>query len=214
MDDKLIKEACVENFIEVKKAISGGADRIELNDNMSNWGTTPSFGTIKKTVQYSNKFTIPVIVMNRPRGGDFIYSAEEKEIMMSDLDVMIQLGADGVAFGALNEKNELDKAFLKDFIKKSKKNNLEITFHRAFDSIPFSQQKESLQWLAKHNVNRIASHGGSDSTDILDNVKRLKELNELEPSIQIMAGGGITKDNFEKLVNRTGLIEIHGTKLI
>jgi len=44
---KYIKEACVEGYEQAKKAEKLGADRIELCDNLSQGGTTPSYGTIQ-----------------------------------------------------------------------------------------------------------------------------------------------------------------------
>jgi len=210
----VIKEACVENFSEVKNSVLNGANRIELNDNMKDWGTTPSFGNIKQTIEYCNKHDIPVVVMNRPRGGNFNYSDNEKEIIKADLDIIITSGATGVAFGALNKAGELDKKFLEKIIDKATKGDLEITFHRAFDSIPYELQKDSLLWLAEQGVNRIATHGGSNSSNIMDNVKRLKELSELDNHLLVMAGGGVNKENYEQLVDQSGVSEVHGTKIV
>lgn len=214
MQNDLIREACVESFQEVKDAISKGANRIELNDNMANWGTTPSAGNIYQLVDYCQKYSIPIIVMNRPRGGNFQYTEIEKEVMKQDLEVIIESGADGVAVGALNEKNTLDKVFLDSFISQAKKHGLEVTFHRAFDSIPSDLQIESLLWLANRGVDRIATHGGADDSDILENVERLKELSEVDKRIQIMAGGGVTKENYKEIIDLTGISEVHGTRIV
>ena len=72
----MIKEVCVENFTNVPLMIERGADRIELNNDLSVGGTTPSFGVIKKTVEYTHKHDVPVIVMIRPRGGNFLILAK------------------------------------------------------------------------------------------------------------------------------------------
>lgn len=125
----IIKEFCAEDFQEVQYALSNGANRIELNANMSAWGTTPSIGNIKQVIKYCEKNSIPVIVMNRPRGGNFIYTNDEKEIIRMDLEEIIKTGATGVAFGALDKNNMLDKEFLREFIRRAKDNNLEVTFH-------------------------------------------------------------------------------------
>jgi copper homeostasis protein len=214
MNKKVVKEFCAENFNEVKDAISRGANRIELNDNMTGWGTTPSIGNIKQTLKYCNEHGVPVIVMNRPRGGEFHYTEDEKEIIRTDLEEIIKLGPTGVAFGALDENNILDIEFLEEFIQRTKESNLEMTFHRAFDSIPYESQIESLRWLANQGVDRIATHGGPDSSNILDNVERLKELNEVDQYLEVMAGGGVTKDNYEQLVELANITEVHGTQIV
>lgn len=211
---KIIKEFCAGNFHEVKYALSNGANRIELNDNMSGWGTTPSTGNIKQTIKYCKKFDIPVIIMNRPRSGNFNYTEDEKEIIKIDLEEIIKTDATGVAFGALNKDNTLDKEFLRDFFHHAKNNNLEVTFHRAFDSIPNQLQFQSLKWLADQGVERIVTHGGSDSSNIFDNIEKLKELETVSGKVKIIAGGGVNKNNFKRLVELTGIKEVHGTKIV
>lgn len=59
--------------------------------------TTGMLKTIKKYVK------IPVFVMLRPRGGDFLYSSEEIEVMKSEVVDLKEAGADGFVFGCLNE---------------------------------------------------------------------------------------------------------------
>lgn len=214
MSQNVIREACVETFEEVIAAIAKGADRIEFNDNIISWGTTPSLGNIFNAVEYCHKKEIPIIIMNRPRGGNFRYSEIEKDIMRQDLEVIIKSGADGVALGALNENDELDKDFLDEMIRNIKQNGLEVTFHRAFDFIPFDLQIESLVWLADRGVDRIATNGGTKESNIFDNINRLKELVDADRRIAIMAGGGITTDNYNKLIELTGIVEVHGTQII
>ena len=96
-----IYEACVGNYIEAIEAEKRGANRIELCDNLMQDGTTPSYGTIKLAVEKTN---IPVMVIIRPRGGNFEYSSDEVEIMKEDIKVCKKLGAHGVVIGALKEK--------------------------------------------------------------------------------------------------------------
>ena len=46
--------------------------------------------------------SIPVFVMIRPRGGDFLYSDNELEVMKADVRALKQAGADGFVTGILN----------------------------------------------------------------------------------------------------------------
>ena len=78
----ILLEACVGCYKEAKKAELQGADRIELCDNLGEGGTTPSYGTIYLATQNIN---IPIAVIIRPRGGDFVYSNDEFEIMKKDI---------------------------------------------------------------------------------------------------------------------------------
>lgn len=214
MVEKIIREACVEDYAEAVKVIDKKVERIELNDNMSGWGTTPSYGTIQRTVEYANQHDVPVIVMNRPRNGDFVYLEAEKQIIMDDLEVIIELGATGIAFGCLDADDMIDKEFLEVIMEKSNEADLEVSFHRAFDSIPESDQFDSIKYLADLGVKRIITHGGPIDSDIMDNLDRLKDLNRVDERMIIIAGGEVRKDNYSEIVRETGLKEVHGTKII
>lgn len=109
----MLKEACVENFTNVPGVIERGAKRIELCDNLAVGGTTPSIGVIKIAAEYCSDKDVSIIVILRPRGGDFVYSLMEKAIMMRDLEEIIVLQANGIAVGALTAANALDKPFWK-----------------------------------------------------------------------------------------------------
>lgn len=74
----ILLEACVGCYEEAKRAEMRGADRIELCDNLEEGGTTPSYGTIYLAKKNIN---IPISVIIRPRGGNFVYSNDEFEIM-------------------------------------------------------------------------------------------------------------------------------------
>lgn len=46
--------------------------------------------------------------MIRPRGGDFLYSDQEVEVMRKDIELMKIHGADGLVLGALTEDGRVD----------------------------------------------------------------------------------------------------------
>lgn len=46
--------------------------------------------------------------MIRPRGGDFLYSDQEVEVMRKDIELAKSHGADGLVLGALNEDGHVD----------------------------------------------------------------------------------------------------------
>ena len=108
-----IYEACVGNYNEAVRAEALGANRIELCDNLLEDGTTPSFGTIKKAVE---KLNIPVMVIIRPRGGNFEYSEDEADIMIQDIKLCKDLGAYGVVIGAL-KGNTIDLDLTRKMVK-------------------------------------------------------------------------------------------------
>ena len=126
----ILLEACVGCYKEAKKAELQGADRIELCDNLGEGGTTTSYGTIYLATQNIN---IPIAVIIRPRGGDFVYSNDEFEIMKKDIKLCKEIGVETVVFGILNKDNTIDIERTRELVELS--NGLKITFHMAFDEI-------------------------------------------------------------------------------
>lgn len=200
-----IYEACVGNYNEAIKAEALGANRIELCDNLLEDGTTPSFGTIKKTI---DTVKIPVMVIIRPRGGNFEYSKEEAEIMIEDIKMCKELGAYGVVIGAL-KGNKIDLELTKKLVKEAKP--MKITFHMAFDSI--ENKNEAIDELVELGVDRILTKGGMENALIgRDSLKAL--VNYANNRIIIMPGKGVNKENREFILEYTGAKEIHGTKVV
>ena len=210
----MLKEACVENFTNVPGVIERGAKRIELCDNLAVGGTTPSIGVIKITAEYCSDKDASIIVILRPRGGDFVYSLMEKAIMMRDLEEILVLQANGLAVGALPAANALDKPFLEEIAKLASDNGIELAFHMAFDEIPEEKQRDALLWLGEIGFKRILTHGGPKENTIFDNAAHIAELAKITPDMTIMPGGGIMKDNLADLEKVLELTEVHGTRIV
>lgn len=210
----MIKEACVENFTDVPSLLARGARRIELCDNLAVGGTTPSIGVIRVTTRYCQERAIPVVVMIRPRGGDFVYTPDEREIMICDLEAAARFNPAGIVIGALTEERELDKAFLAEIAGLAKERQLELVFHMAFDHIPKDKQAESLLWLEEAGFARILTHGGPMERPIFEHIEHLRELMQISPTMTVMPGGGITRDNVEALREVLGFQEVHGTRIV
>lgn len=209
----MILEACVENFNKVPEVIMRGAHRIELCDNLSVGGTTVSHGVAVKTIQYCKSNNVKVMAMIRPRGGDFIYSTEEIEIMQNDIYHLKELGIDGVVFGCLTDSDWIDEFALSTLLDCSK--GLEVAFHMAFDQINTNYQLKAIDWLASQGVNRILTHGGPSSTPIHNNFARLKEyLEYASDRITIMPGGGVTNHNLDYIKSNLKINEVHGTRIV
>ena len=114
MAREYLLEVCCGSVDDAVEAQLGGADRVELNSNMFFGGLTPTAGSIKKAKEILD---IPVMVMIRPRGGGFCYTEREMEVMEYDTQTAVELGADGIVFGILNEDGTLDEARCKRIIK-------------------------------------------------------------------------------------------------
>ena len=129
MSNKSKIEICANSVESAVKAQQAGAYRVELCAGIPEGGTTPSFGEIRMARQLLNQTKLHVII--RPRGGDFLYSPIEQRIMLKDIDNARQLGADGVVFGCLTAKGDVDLSLMRQLIEVSQ--GMSVTFHRAFD---------------------------------------------------------------------------------
>lgn len=208
----MLLEFCAENFTNVPAAIQQGAHRIELCDNLAEGGTTPSYAVIEQTVNYANQHEATVMTMVRPRGGNFVYSTIEHEMMKKDLTIIKDLNSHGVVFGSLTTENLIDRSKTKELIDLSE--GMETTFHMAFDEIPQDCQKSELDWLIEHKVTRILTHGGREGT-VFDNLSWLKELvDHAAGRIEILVGGGVTYENWEQLAEKLSTNQFHGTKIV
>jgi copper homeostasis protein len=201
-----VKEVCVESFNEALKAINAGATRIELCDNLTAGGTTPSFGTIKKCLE---KLPVPVMVMIRPRGGNFNYSQEEFEIMQEDILQCKELGADGVVFGLLDANRNVDEERTKLLVQMARP--MQVTFHKAIDEA--ANIMDSVAFLKEIGIERVLSSGGKKSA--ADGRKTLNRMIELAaPQLSIIVAGKVTYENFDEIRKKIPSGEYHGRRLV
>lgn len=209
---KIIKEFCAENFTYVPDAAAAGAKRIELCDNLAAGGTTPCYGVIKKTVNFAKENGLAVMTMIRPRGGNFEYNEAEVQMMLDDAAICAKLGSTGIVWGCL--KNEwLDEELAKKLIEASC--GMENTYHMAFDLLSENDQFRAIDWLAKHGVKRILTHGGTPENAIEKNYSHLKKLiGYADNRIIILPGGGINFTNADAVIKELNITEVHGTKIV
>lgn len=209
----MIYEFCAENVTLLEKAMQAGARRIELCDNLAVGGTTPSYGVTKAAVELAANYDTTIMTMIRPRGGDFVYTDLEIEIMLEDTRLTAQAGSQGVVFGALTADKKLDKANLEKLIAASK--GMEIVFHMAFDELSDEDQLEAIDWLSQAGVTRILTRAGV-SGDSLE--KRFAHyhriLEHAAGKIEILPGGGIDLDNRQTFIDQLGVTQLHGTKVV
>ncbi|MGN0287851.1 MAG: copper homeostasis protein CutC [Atopobiaceae bacterium] len=218
----MLYEFCAENFTLVPAAIAHGAGRVELCDNLARGGTTPSLGVLDHTLAFAHVHGASVMCMVRPRGGDFVYGADELSIMTEDAVLAAERGADGIVLGCLKgvpESYEVDAAATARIIEAAQKaagtRKLEVTFHMAFDQLDEGRQMAALPLLASLGVTRVLTHGGPAGTPIMDNMPRLRRLVEAAQGVLIvLPGGGITWQNRGEVAAATGAAELHGTKIV
>ncbi len=145
-------EICTNSYQSAKNAQDAGAHRIELCQELAVGGITPSYGLLKEVI---GNLKIPVFVLIRPRGGNFVYSNAEFDIMKIDIQLCKDLGCHGIVSGVLNSDKTIDLKRTKELIELSQP--LPFTFHRAFDVIVNS--KEALEQLIDLGVERVLTSG-------------------------------------------------------
>ncbi len=197
----ILLEACVDTTQSAIAAQNGGADRIELCDNLAEGGTTPSHGVIGMVVEH---LTIPVYPLIRARAGSFVYDADEVEVMRRDVKHARWLGAHGVVIGALTAGGEVDErtvGILKDAAK-----DIPLTFHRAFDVC--RDPVAALESLVALGIARVLTSGQrATAWEGRALIAALRQ--QAEGRIVILAGGGIDESNAAGLVRETGVSELH-----
>lgn len=202
----MLKEKCIGSFKEAIEAQKLGADRVELCDNLEEGGTTPSYGTIKMTVE---KLDIPAFVIIRPRGGDFYYSPGEIEIMKEDIKICKSLGVKGVVLGILNRDSSINYEVTKELVTLAKP--MEVTFHKAIDEL--KNPEEEVEKLASIGVDRILSSGTKatalEGAEILN-----KMLEKANGKIKIVVAGKVTKENLKEVSTKIPSTEFHGKKIV
>jgi copper homeostasis protein len=205
MPDFLIEIACYSPH-SAMIAENAGANRIELCDNPSEGGTTPSYGVLKVVRE---KVSIPVFPIIRPRGGHFVYAIEEIEIMKADIQLCKQLGFEGVVIGLLDENGKVaydETARLTEMAWP-----LDVTFHRAFDRTiePF----EAMETIIRAGCTRILTSG--QVPDVNKNPALIAGLiSAAIHRIIIMPGSGVRSDNIAALALVTGAKEFHSSARI
>lgn len=207
----IIKEFCAENTTLLNQ-LDQSVKRVELCDNLAVGGTTPSYGVIKEAARYLHEKDIALATMIRPRGGNFVYNDSELRIMEDDILHAVELESDSLVLGLLTEDNHIDQDGIEQLLPATQ--GLPLVFHMAFDHIPLEEQKEALDQLVELGFTRILTHGSAQNNDIFENIAHLKDLvDHADDRIEIMIGGGVTADNYQELIEKTGAKAAHGTKI-
>jgi len=197
----LVSEICVESVAAARAAEEAGADRVELCAGLLEGGTTPSAGTIAVA---RRGLRLGLMVMIRPRGGDFCYDAAEFDAMRRDVEIAKEHGADGVVLGILRPDGTVDAERTQALVDLARP--LSVTFHRAFDMA--RDLDEALETIVESGARRILTSGGEASA--LEGLERIRRLVEQAGDrIVILPGGGITERNVARIVAGTGAREIH-----
>lgn len=198
---RVLLEACVDSVESALAAQAGGADRVELCENLLEGGTTPSAGMLEVCHE---RLRIPTHVLVRPRGGDFVYSEVEIEVMQRDIALARRLGAKAVVFGALHPDGTIHVEQVRALMGVARP--LSVTFHRAFDFTPDADA--ALDTLIRLGVERVLTSGQAPTA--IEGLQTLSRLvTRAEGRIGILAGGGLSEENIASVAERTGVREVH-----
>lgn len=196
-------EICVDSVESAINAQIAGADRVELCDNLPEGGTTPSFGTIKSARE---NLTLGLHVIIRPRGGDFLYTEGEYNIMKRDIEKCGEIGADGVVIGILRSDGAVDTERTAELVRFAKP--MSVTFHRAFDMC--SDPVKGLEDILSAGARRILTSGQKNT--VPEGASLIRKLVEQAGSrIIIMPGSGLDESNISAMAKATGAVEFHLT---
>jgi copper homeostasis protein len=199
----IVFEVCAETMEACIAAHRGGADRIELCSALSEGGLTPSHGFLREAVKRSG---LPIHAMVRPRGGSFLYSADEIEIMREDILHMKSLGVPGVVLGLLLPDGSVDVATTRELVQLA--SPMRVTFHRAFDSAPSLSQ--ALEDVIATGCDRVLTSGGHD--DVNAGAESLAALvKQAAGRIAIAVGGGLRLADAARLANFIGAKHFHAS---
>jgi copper homeostasis protein len=202
----MIREACVETFEEAQKAQENGANRIELCSHLELDGLTPSPEMIEKAC---SELSIPVMVMIRPRGGNFVYSEEELQTMENEIAMAKKIGAEGVVLGLLTPDNQVDVNNTRRLAAAAYP--LPVTFHKAIDVMenPVDGVK---QLINIEGITRILTSGGQPTAR--EGARIIREMmHAAGERITMLVAGKVTSENVDEIAALTGAVELHGRRI-
>jgi copper homeostasis protein len=200
---KIVFELCAESIDACMVARASGAHRIELCSALSEGGVTPSYGLIREAVSRSG---LPVHILLRPRGGDFIYTDAELEVMREDLTSFRELGVSGIVIGFLHTDGTVNQELTREFVTMA--GPLEVSFNRAFDHTPSLEQ--ALEAVIACGCNRVLTSAGQ--RDVLQGAEALARLvRQAAGRIDVAIGGGLRLTNAAEVARKTGAQHFHGS---
>ena len=201
-----ITELCTPTLEAAIAAEHSKADRIELCQDIKNGVTTPPRAEIEFCL---NHLKLKTNVLIRPRAGNFVYSNAEFEVIKNDVVYCKNLGVNAVVVGFLHDDFTIDINKTTEVVNLAKP--MEVTFHRAFDVC--ADWKTALEQIIQCGCTRILTSGQKPTAvEGAENIKQM--VKQAGNRIIILAGSGITMENYQQLIDLTEVKEVHGTRLM
>lgn len=202
---KTIIEVCAGSYEDCLSAALGGAERVELNSALSVGGLTPTVAVLRRVKQDTD---LQVICMVRPRAAGFCYTEQEKMMMFEEAELLLDSGADGLAFGFLNADGSIDKESTGQMVDLIHARKKEAVFHRAFDVC--RDADGAMEILISLGVDRVLTSGQqAKAVEGRELLRRLRK--DYGSRIQILAGSGVNETNAKELMEYTGISQVHSS---
>lgn len=196
-------EVAVASLRDALAAIAAGADRLELCTALDAGGLTPSLGLFQEV---RARVAAPTFVLLRPRAGGFVYREEERSVMLRDLALFRELGADGFVSGVLDEKSQVASGACRQLLDAARPRP--VVFHRAFDLV--GDMPAALEKLIDLGFARVLTSGGMASA--CEGIETIRQLRlQAGGRIEILPGGGVTPNNVTRLLRATGCTQVHAS---
>jgi len=197
----VLLEAAVESLARARRAVDDGAQRLELCACLSMGGLTPSVDLIHAV---RAAVDVPLHVLIRPRGGDFVYAARELETMCLAMRAVREAGADAAVVGALDARGSVDRSAIVALRRAA--GPLPLVAHRAVDAA--RDLDEAVEAMASLGISRVLTSGGAPTAE--QGLVRLAALvRRVGAHVTILAGGSVRAANVRRVVMETGVSEIH-----
>lgn len=200
-------ELCCDGLEAARAAAAAGADRIELCTNLACGGLTPPHEVLDEAASLG----VPVNVLIRPREGDFTYNFSEIHQILFNIAYCGNSSVNGVVIGALTSDGMVDVPLCQDLVDLARSYSLSVTFNRAIDRT--KDIFKALEQVLDLGVDRVLTSGGAASAPEGAEVIRKMIAMAAGSKTKIMAGAGITPANVLNLIYKTGVTEIHGSRL-
>lgn len=196
-------ESCCTDVEQIRRAQEAGARRIELCEKLSVGGVTPSAELLKAAISVA---TVPVNVLVRPRGGDFVFSAAEADTMLRDIELCREAGAAAVVIGALDSRGDVDMPLMRRLCDAA--SGMSVTFHRAFDVC--ADPLAAFEDVLALGCDRLLTSG--HESDAFKGRFFIAELVERAAGrIIVMPGCGVRRSNIARIAADTGAVEFHAS---
>lgn len=196
-------ESCCTDVEQIRRAQEAGARRIELCEKLAVGGVTPSAELLKAAISVAK---VPVNVLVRPRGGDFVFSAAEADTMLRDIELCREAGASAVVIGALDSRGDVDMPLMRRLCDAA--SGMSVTFHRAFDVC--ADPLAAFEDVLALGCDRLLTSG--HESDAFKGRFFIAELVERAAGrIIVMPGCGVRRSNIARIAADTGAVEFHAS---